>query len=53
LKQESDASFNGGQTPEYITKTIAAPGLYYALVQGAGTVYDPIKPYKLLISFGP
>ncbi len=52
-RQEMDASFNGGQTPEYITKTITAPGLYFTLVQGAGPVYDPIKPYKLLISFGP
>ena len=52
-RQEIDASFNGGQTPEYITKTITTPGLYFTLVQGAGPVYDPIKPYKLLISIGP
>ena len=52
-RQEIEASFNGGQTPEYITKTVTASGLYFALVQGAGPVYDPIKPYKLLVSSGP
>lgn len=50
---EIDASFAGGQTPEYITRTVTAPGVYYVLVQGAGPVYDAIKPYKLLTVIGP
>ena len=51
-RQEIDASFEGGQTSEYITKTVTTSGLYYILVQGAGPAYDAIKPYKLLINLG-
>lgn len=52
-RQEIDASFNGGQTTEYITRTVTAPGVYFALVQGAGPAYDTIKPYKLLLASSP
>jgi hypothetical protein len=52
-KQEIDGSFTGGLTPEYITKTVTLAGMYYAEVQGAGPVYDTVKPYKLLLTFTP
>ena len=43
----------GGLTAEYITSTVTTSGVYYALVQGAGPVYDTIKPYKLLLTSTP
>ena len=43
----------GGLTAEFITSTVTTAGEYYALVQGAGPVYDTIKPYKLLLTYTP
>jgi hypothetical protein len=48
-----DASFNGGQTPEYITATLPTTGTYYLVVKPVGTNYDTNKPYKLLFTLQP
>jgi hypothetical protein len=46
-------SANPGLVPEYITNTMNISGTFYVLVQGAGPVYDTVKPYKLLLTTGP
>jgi len=43
----------GGMTAEYITNTVTISGVYYALVQGAGPVYDTANPYGLAVSLEP